>query len=430
MSLLGLAWSGLALTACGSSTSGSASTAGQIALPPASAPAALQAPPVVKGPDGGLAIGLTESNANLLLAAPAVVPAGFQAARAALSALHPAYVRFDVDWAAVQPNAATPPQFDTPSSGCARQTGPCATFAGLRDDLHALATQQRAGSGYQPVIVIYDAPSWAAVAASGCRQPPSSSGADLISARGLAGYRQLVLSLLALGRSEHVALNWWSPWDEPNQPLFISPQRASCAGDSPLLSPAIYTKLTRTLAVTLRAAGPDHQLVLGDLADFPKPRAHVGGIGEFIAALPQDVICATRVWAQHEYPKPSAPGGVPGGVFALEQALDARGRCGLQARIWVTETGVGAPRLGQPRDTSAVELAAGCRLMGRVLASWDRDRRVDVAFQYSFREDPSFQVGLADAALTRLYPTYHLFQAWAGTRKPTDPAPALPKQCA
>ncbi|HST54599.1 MAG TPA: hypothetical protein VLJ42_01740 [Solirubrobacteraceae bacterium] len=422
---LALLLAGLALSACGSSDRASTKPA----LPPAHAPSAARQPPFVKDARGGLAIGLSEANANLLLALTTPVPAGFEPARAALTTLHPAYVRVAVDWAAVQPSAGAPAAFDTPTSGCARQTGPCATYAGLRAELHAIATQQRSGRGFQPLVVIFDAPRWAAVAPSGCLHAGVSAGARLINARGLDGYRQLVLSLLALGRRERVALNLWSPWDEPNQPLFISPQRTHCAKTAPLVSPAIYTKLARTLAVTLRNAGSDHQLVLGDLADFPKPRAQVGGIGEFVAALPQDVICSARIWAQHEYPKPGAPHGVPGGVRALERALDARGACGARARIWVTETGVGAPRSGQPRDLTPAGLAAECRLMSQVLSSWYRDTRVDAAFQYSFREDPSFQVGLADAALTRLYPVYHLFEAWAGMRKPSGAPAPLPPAC-
>ena len=36
---------------------------------------------------------------------------------------------------------------------------------------------------------------------------------------------QAVLALLALGREQGVALSWWSPWNEPNNPVFLSPQR-------------------------------------------------------------------------------------------------------------------------------------------------------------------------------------------------------------
>ena len=37
----------------------------------------------------------------------------------------------------------------------------------------------------------------------------------------------LVAQTLALGRQEHVALRWWAPWNEPNHPAFVSPQRTA-----------------------------------------------------------------------------------------------------------------------------------------------------------------------------------------------------------
>jgi hypothetical protein len=38
---------------------------------------------------------------------------------------------------------------------------------------------------------------------------------------------------------------------------------------------------------------------------------------------------------------------------------------------------------------------------------------VDAAFQYTFREDTAFPVGLADAGLDRLYRAYAAWQAWS-----------------
>ena len=54
---------------------------------------------------------------------------------------------------------------------------------------------------------------------------------------------------------------------------------------------------------------------------------------------------------------------------------------------------------------------------------------MEAAFQYTFRDDPVFPVGLVDAKLTKAWPAYDLFKAWGGARKPDDPAPALPQDC-
>ena len=58
-----------------------------------------------------------------------------------------------------------------------------------------------------------------------------------------------------------------------------------------------------------------------------------------------------------------------------------------------------------------------------------RDPRVQAAFQYTFRDDPAFPVGLADPHLTTLYPAYYLWAEWARAPARTAPHP-LPPECA
>lgn len=383
----------------------------------------------VKGPNGGLQIGLTEANADLLYATSVPVAPSLNPARDSLDLLRPAYLRLDIDWAALQPTPGSL-RLDASVSGCQRGARPCAPYAGVRDELRAIASQQRAGGGFTPVITIYAVPAWAARGPSGCEKPGTLATSRPITSSGLDAYRQLISSLIALGRSEGVTLRWWSPWDEPNHPYFISPQRSGCSVSSPAVSPGVYASLARAMAGALHAAGGDRHMLLGELADFPTPRRDGAGIGEFVADLPSDVVCAASAWAVHEYPRAGAPGATPGGVRALESALDARGACGRRAPIWVTETGAGEPHVGRQRPTSASSLRSQCQLMNRALLTWYHDPRVDVAFQYSFREDSLFPVGLATPGLDALYPTYYLMRAWGGSRAPSAPPPALPPQCA
>jgi len=61
---------------------------------------------------------------------------------------------------------------------------------------------------------------------------------------------------LALGTSEGVPLEWWSAWNEPNDPVFISPQRDSCVAGAPPASPAVYAELVRAMAAELDADAP------------------------------------------------------------------------------------------------------------------------------------------------------------------------------
>ena len=94
------------------------------------------------------------------------------------------------------------------------------------------------------------------------------------------------------------------------------------------------------------------------------------------------------------------------------RALDAKG-CEHRHRIWITETGVGGPRTGEDRPSDDATDRRSCEAMDGALRSWAKDPRVDAAFQYTFREDTAFPVGLADAGLDRLYRSYDAWQAWS-----------------
>ena len=75
--------------------------------------------------------------------APPAAP--FAAARRELTALQPAYMRLLVDWAALQPDPRSAAAARSARSTAARaEVGPCGAYAGLRAELAAIASQQRA----------------------------------------------------------------------------------------------------------------------------------------------------------------------------------------------------------------------------------------------------------------------------------------------
>ena len=399
---------------------------------PRGAPAAASgSAPLSTGP----ALGLTEDNAELLWSPdqePRRGGARFASARRELTALHPTYVRLLVDWAALQPDPGLPPRLEARVSGCARAVGPCAAYAGIRDELAAIASQQRestAGSGsaartdFQVVIDIMGTPAWAARRLSGCQHAGAKPASQAPAQSALAEYRVLIRSLLARAAREGVALEWWSPWNEPNDPVFLSPQRGSCSKDAPPLAPALYSELARAMAGELRAHGGQHHLLLGELNAYSSGSHDRLSASEFVAALPADVICLGDAWSIHAYASPAAATVDP--VAALEAALDARAGCARGARVWITETGAGAPHPGSPRRAFAADDQAGCRALGSQLLRWSRDPRVGAILQYTFREDPAYPVGLIGAELSHVYPTYRLWLEWS-RRKAAGEAPPTP----
>ena len=286
------------------------------------------------------------------------------------------------------------------------------------------------------MLDIYGVPPWAAKGPSGCEKPGTSSFSRPLTAVALGDYRALVGSLLALADQQGVRIDWWSPWNEPNQPFFISPQRESCASGASAVSPSVYAQLADAMAQELNAHGGEHHLLLGELAGYTTGSEHHTSISEFIAALPTQLICMSNVWSVHAYATVHRRALAEEPVQMLEQALDSRGRCGQSAQIWITETGTGSAAARSelnmsslPRPTESQQ-REGCRTLAARLAHWYADPRVRAVFQYTFREDPDYPVGLISADLTHLFPVYALWLAWSKALAAGGPAPALPSQCA
>ena len=191
----------------------------------------------------------------------------------------------------------------------------------------------------------------------------------------MATYTRFVERVLAEAREQGAELKYWSPWNEPNHPYFISPQRMECDRDAPSAAVGPYVEMARALKAGVDAA-PGEQ---SSSAACWRPRSEAAdetSVSEFVADIPADMLAARRsgrstVTSQQ---RPST-------------TSSARWRAGLKSRKnWITETGAGAPRSGEERRASrpsqvraAVACTSGC-------ASGNADPRVSVAFQYRSRE--------------------------------------------
>lgn len=397
----------LGLSACGSAPSAERRVVTTVSgLPPAAS----------LGPQ----LGITEDDADVLWSPRGPYTAAgapFLGAREQLTALHPAYLRLYVNWARLQPDPRSPPDLEEAVSGCARTVAPCGAYGGVAAELGAIASQQRAlGAGsFQVVMDVYGVPAWAALPAHGCERQGTTAVARPLRAQALSAYRALIGDLVALGEKEGVPLDWWTPWNEPNNPQFLSPQRAACSADAPALAPTVYVQLARAMASELNSLGGSRRMLLGELGGYAAGSPHRTSVAEFVQALPEDVLCLGAAWSVHAYAA-RAPVRVPQDPVALlERALDARGGCAAHAPIWVTEAGAGAPEPGRPREGGPGEEAAACGALGVQLLRWWADPRVKAVLQYTFRDDPDYPVGLSSADLSHVFRTYRLWQRLAAS---------------
>jgi hypothetical protein len=362
-------------------------------------------PPPEPAARPAFALGVAEANPHLI--APSGDPA-FAVARDRLVALRPQYARLMVDWSKLQPDPGRPPDFSAPRDGCMRGLPPCGGSAGVRALLEAIRDRQRLDGGWQVVVAPYGTPPWAAQRVAGCAAGGRGETKGIPDPE---AYRRLIRALQRLGDDVGVALPYWSPWNEPNHPTFLHPQRRGCSPGARPVSPTRYGRLARVVAAELRAG---QSLVLGDVAGYPAPQSVALGAAEFAGALPRDVACLDGPWAVHTYVGERARGGAapapaPTEGAANRRLIDAVDRVlrgqGCPKPIWVTETGAFDHR---------------CAAMAHALATWARDPRVDAAFQYTFREDPEFPEGLAAAGLGSFHPSY---KAWLAFARLTGPEP-------
>ncbi|MEO6495866.1 MAG: hypothetical protein ABIO51_00150 [Solirubrobacteraceae bacterium] len=341
-------------------------------------------------PVPAFAIGINEYNPHLL--APGQQPAPFGRFRDALVALEPSYVRVLVDWSTIQESAGSPPDFGERKDGCSRGQPPCAPYDGIRATLRAAAALPA-----RPVVLIYGTPDWAANEPEGCEREgvtPFGRMPDL------TAYRALVRAIVAMADEEDIVISHFSPWNEPNTPIFFNPQRRGCAIESRSLAPARYAQLARVMAEEVGL----ERMLLGETAGILR-HTHATGAAEMAGALPSDLVCGAAAWAQHAYVTSPLDEGRDYKavrrrdnaelVDGVEAALDSHG-CDRAVPLWITETGAG----GRP---------GACAAMAAQLRDWRRDPRIEAAFQYELRDDPIFPTGLADAGLTRLHPAY---EAW------------------
>ena len=364
-----------------------------------------------RGPS--LALGITEPNPNLFAPDEVIAVAEpWRTWRDELVRIQPDLYRLVIEWNKVQPSPDAPANLQAPTSGCLRDKQPCAGYLGVKDQLRALAGRQREG-GWQALVVFTGTPDWAAVGPRGCREE-AFAGAP----RDLEAYRELVAGVIGAAAREGAELRYFTPWNEPNHPYFLAPQRASCDAASPSRAIRPYARLVRALQAELAERGGDRRLVLGEMAGILEPTSRATSVGEMIRGLPRELVCSAEVWSQHAYIGGTDP------VSTVSSALAER-RCRRRHAIWITETGVGPAPGGFSLARGITSEAQGCRLLHRRLRAWRADPRVRLAVQYTMREDDLFPTGLVTTDLARARPALREWQAWGARDDPAEPPPRV-----
>ena len=388
-------------------------------------PAKAQTPfdPTVPG-QPGLGLGITEFNPKFVWPAEdRTLSEPFATWRGEFQALRPRIIRLALDWPWLQPAASRRPDLDRPSDGCSRGMPPCLGWRGVREQLAALAALQRR-SGVQVLVTVTGTPEWAAPATvDGCVRPTDPPRSRPPRDDALWAYRRLVRTVLRAAGREGIELRYWSPWNEPNHPYFLTPQRGICDRGSPTIAIEPYLKLVKALDRVLRRAPGEQQRLLGELAATRDGSMVTTGVAEFIAALPKDVVCSSPVWLQHAYV------GSARSVELAIAALDAHG-CEHPHAVWLTETGLGTAVARPPADTPPPQdRPDACTRLHGWLLRWYEHPRVTAALQYTFREDPAFRTGLVPAAMDRAYPTLRPWQVWGQRADSGQPPPTLEETC-
>ncbi|HVL95137.1 MAG TPA: hypothetical protein VM266_04695, partial [Solirubrobacteraceae bacterium] len=389
---------------------------------PTATPEAAETPPpdthVVES-EGELAIGITEPNPNFFRpdAAAGAVPPAFERWRGELLRLRPTYYRLVVDWAGLASPNGGRVALTRAAPGCMREVQPCAGYGGLRDQLQTLAALQRGDPDrWRVLVVITGTPQGLARPGTGCERAGTEPRSRPPTAAGIGAYERLIVRLLDEARASGADLRYWSPWNEPNHPYFLSPQRVRCDAAAASAATAPYVELAQAMRRALDGYPGRQELVLGETAGLLERKSSYTDVTQFIRGLPRGLACSAAAYGQHGY---------VGGPDPVDEVADALARfnCRRAPAVWMTETGVGSPRLGTDRASGARAQRRACRLMRKRLKRWYEDPRVTAAFQYTLREDDRFPTGLVTTDLRRAFPVLREWQAWGGEREPAGPAP-------
>ena len=180
-----------------------------------------------------------------------------------------------------------------------RDKQPCAPYAGLRDQLARprRRASARTPAAWQALVVFTEhagvggAPRPAAAGARAAPAPP----------RDLKAYRALVRGVLALADEVGAELRYFSPWNEPNHPYFLSPQRDACDAGARSRAIAPTPRSRATCAPSWATPTRSGSCSARRPASSSRPRRATVGAGDDPRPTREGSCARAPVWSQHAY---------------------------------------------------------------------------------------------------------------------------------
>ena len=243
------------------------------------------------------------------------------------------------------------------------------------------------------------------------------------------------------GPTQLPAVTMWTAWNEPNNPVYLSPQYTRTSGHWRIESAyqyakicnAIYTGVHSLVISPERGPVPGEQVACG----LTSPRGNDAPLSTRPEVDPLSFMAATKryglktfdVWAHHPYPLSGtdSPGYIPkpiqhavllGNINTLLQKLT---QLWGPKHLWITEYGY---QTNPPNHTIfGVSWAKQAAYMKQAYTIAAANPRIDMMLWYLIQDDTShagWQSGLQTATGTPK-PSYHTFQQLTATATSARP---------
>jgi hypothetical protein len=213
------------------------------------------------------------------------------------------------------------------------------------------------------------------------------------------------------------AVRYWLAWNEPNNPVFLSPQFRRVGRRYAAWSPRIYSQMCNAIYSAVKAVNRGNKVGCGVTA----PRGNNAARSSRPSITPIFFAQGMKRWrarydayAHHPYyghrsETPTSRPKVRGSTAVLLGNLNDLTRVIGRKRIWITEYGYQT----RPERVFAVSYAQQARYVAQSFAIARRHPRVDMMLWFMLRDDPRIRIGWQSGFFTvrgRAKPSYRVFQ--------------------